>query len=97
MTQWWKECEIFGVSKAWRPNLDENLAGFHTCWFHIIFLFWKPGYLHVSTSPCVKQAQRQVAFEQARLLLSPGSHAVVQPLKPRGRFLQMIIQLLGRQ
>jgi len=38
------------------------------------------------------EAQRQVAFEQARLLLSPGSHAVVQPLKPSGRFLQMIIQ-----
>eukprot|EP00913_Durusdinium_trenchii_P003867 g3579.t1 len=29
--------------------------------------------------------QRSVAFEQARLLLSPGSHAVVQPMKPSQR------------
>lgn len=40
------------------------------------------------------KAQRHVAFEQARLLLSPGSHAVVQPMKPSTRFLQMIIQIL---
>ncbi|CAK9020348.1 Uncharacterized protein SCF082_LOCUS14877 [Durusdinium trenchii] len=36
--------------------------------------------------------QRSVAFEQARLLLSPGSHAVVQPMKPSQRFLINIIK-----
>ena len=85
---------MLGLSKAWRPKsmkiwLASTLVG------SISFPCFRN--LASCTSPCVEQAQRQVAFEQARLLLSPGSHAVVQPLKPSGRFLQMIIQILGCQ
>ena len=40
-------------------------------------------------------AQRRVAFEQARLLMSPGSHGVVQPMKPQERFLQGVVRMLG--
>ncbi|CAJ1350101.1 unnamed protein product [Effrenium voratum] len=36
--------------------------------------------------------QREVAFGQARLLLTPGTSAVVQPLKPGRRWLWNIIQ-----
>eukprot|EP00439_Symbiodinium_sp_Y106_P058600 s962_g8.t1 len=36
-------------------------------------------------------AQRQIAFEQARLLLTANAHAVVQPMKPNPRLLRRII------
>lgn len=38
--------------------------------------------------------QRRVAFEQARLLMSPGSHGVVQPMKPQERFLPTALRTL---